>query len=233
MSVQLRMFDPMTCEDSEWLIRQCRPDVVFGEQVASAAGRAWFDLVSTDLEGLGYACGAHDLCAASVGAPHIRQRLFWVADCDQTGLRGQRRTGLPEDGHPPSWNNADGRGEAGGMEKSRPQSEGRGVSRSDQSVGAGQLDAPDQSGGSSRVGFWSALEWLPCRDGKYRPTQSGLFPLVARLPKGVGRSGDSRGEVDADATTEARVMRLRGYGNAIVPEVAAEFIASYCDARVV
>ena len=28
----------------------------------------------------GYACGCADLAAASVGAPHIRQRLFWVAD---------------------------------------------------------------------------------------------------------------------------------------------------------
>jgi hypothetical protein len=29
---------------------------------------------------------------------------------------------------------------------------------------------------------------------------------------------------DADASAEARVMRLRGYGNAIVPQLAAVFI---------
>ena len=28
-------------------------------------------------------------------------------------------------------------------------------------------------------------------------------------------------------------MRIAGYGNAIVPELAAEFIAAYLDARVV
>jgi hypothetical protein len=33
-------------------------------------------------------------------------------------------------------------------------------------------------------------------------------------------------EIDAQKTAEARVMRLRGYGNAIVPQVAAEFIRS-------
>src|SRR5690349_5963721 len=33
------------------LIRECRPDAIFGEQVASVDGLAWLDLVSTDLEG--------------------------------------------------------------------------------------------------------------------------------------------------------------------------------------
>jgi DNA (cytosine-5)-methyltransferase 1 len=62
------------------LARECRPDTLFGEQVASKAGLAWFDLVSADMEREGYAVGAVDLSAAGVGAPHIRQRLFWVAD---------------------------------------------------------------------------------------------------------------------------------------------------------
>ena len=62
------------------LIAECRPPVVFGEQVASKLGREWLAGVRADLEGLGYAVGAADLCAAGVGAPHIRQRLWWVAD---------------------------------------------------------------------------------------------------------------------------------------------------------
>lgn len=60
------------------LISQCRPDVVLGEQVASKDGLGWLDLVQSDLEATGYASGAVDLCAAGVGAPHIRQRLWWV-----------------------------------------------------------------------------------------------------------------------------------------------------------
>ena len=36
----------------------------------------WLSSVRADLESLGYAVGAADLCAAGVGAPHIRQRLF-------------------------------------------------------------------------------------------------------------------------------------------------------------
>src|ERR1041384_1481204 len=61
------------------LASKCRPHTIFGEQVASKAGLAWLDVVSADLEGKGYAIGAADLCAASSGAPHIRQRLFFCA----------------------------------------------------------------------------------------------------------------------------------------------------------
>lgn len=63
-----------------FLIEECGPGVVFGEQVASKDGLAWLDLVQTDLEGAGYAFGAVDLCAAGVGAPHIRQRSWFVAE---------------------------------------------------------------------------------------------------------------------------------------------------------
>ena len=57
------------------LIAECRPAIVFGEQVASKDGREWLAGVRADLEALGYACGAADLCAAGAGAPHIRQRF--------------------------------------------------------------------------------------------------------------------------------------------------------------
>lgn len=54
-------------------------------------------------------------------------------------------------------------------------------------------------------GFWGAADWLACRDGSWRPVEPGTFPLAH------GVSG--------------RVGLLRGYGNAIVPQVAAEAIA--------
>ena len=66
------------------LIGNCRPTVVFGEQVESKLGRAWFDTVRTDLETMDYAVGAADLCAASIGAAHRRQRLFFVASSSDT-----------------------------------------------------------------------------------------------------------------------------------------------------
>jgi len=75
------------------LIAKRRPATVFGEQVASKDGREWFAGVRLDLEGLGYACGGADLCAAGVGAPHRRQRLFWVADANMPGCDGRARGG--------------------------------------------------------------------------------------------------------------------------------------------
>lgn len=65
------------------LINECRPPVVFGEQVAAAIGHSWLDTLQTDLEAQGYAVGAAVLGAHSVGAPHIRQRLYFVADSQQ------------------------------------------------------------------------------------------------------------------------------------------------------
>lgn len=72
------------------LISLCRPGVVFGEQVSSRDGLGWLDIVQADLENAGYASAAADLCAAGVGAPHIRQRLYWVAYADS---EQQRQTG--------------------------------------------------------------------------------------------------------------------------------------------
>jgi len=127
----------------EWfrLIRQCRPPVIFGEQVASPDGLGWFDSVSSDLEAEGYAVGASDLCVAGVGGPHIRQRLYFVAyamsagrpawrastgdrqatrsgiigglaDADKAGLRELGLGGLSGDGRSPRGHDADGRGTA-------------------------------------------------------------------------------------------------------------------------
>ncbi|HIE2270537.1 TPA: DNA cytosine methyltransferase [Klebsiella pneumoniae] len=64
------------------LISECRPQHVFGEQVAAGSANAWFDLVQADLEGLGYAFGLVPFTSAGIGAPHIRERAYWVANAD-------------------------------------------------------------------------------------------------------------------------------------------------------
>lgn len=52
---------------------QCKPGIVFGEQVASKDGLAWLDLVQADLEGQGYANAALDMCSAGFSAPTATQ----------------------------------------------------------------------------------------------------------------------------------------------------------------
>ena len=83
------------------LIKVVRPDTVFGEQVASAVGEKyqWLDAVSHDLEDEGYRIGSGILPACSVKAPHIRQRLWFVADTNDNGRDESMREvsgGLPE-----------------------------------------------------------------------------------------------------------------------------------------
>lgn len=80
-----------------WLIGECRPAIVVGEQVASKDGLGWLDLVQADLEGANYAVGASDLCAAGFSGAHIRQRLYFsgmdrLADTEDCYRRsGERR----------------------------------------------------------------------------------------------------------------------------------------------
>lgn len=184
------------------LIHSCGPSVVMGEQVAGPDGLVWLDLVQADLEGAGYACRAADLCAAGVGAPHLRQRLYWVADLHNTGLE-RWQLGGDRAGEWPAgasglvdWvaDPADGSGQRG---------EPRAAERID-AQGAGTLQTESASG--PLYGFWGAADWLFCKDGKWRPVEPGTQPLAYGVP--------------------ARVGRLRGYGNAIVSQVAAKFIQS-------
>lgn len=144
------------------LIRECRPERIFGEQVASSLGLEWLTGIQADLEAESFAVGAVDLCAASVAAPHRRQRIYWLADADRQ--RFSRRTKpdrVPQEPtQPPSrW---------------------------------------DHVGGSR---FVCAI------DGRERRIGAGVAPLVDGYP--------------------GRVGELRATGNAIVPQVAAQFIRAY------
>lgn len=61
------------------LISERRPQHIFGEQVAAGNANAWFDLVQADMEGMDYAFGLVPFTSAGIGAPHIRERAYWVA----------------------------------------------------------------------------------------------------------------------------------------------------------
>lgn len=89
------------------IIKMGRPGVIMGEQVSSPDALSWLDVVFDDLESEGYSCRAVDTCAAGVGAPNIRQRLYWIAEIPEfmadymreRRARGQRNRELQkEDG---------------------------------------------------------------------------------------------------------------------------------------
>lgn len=79
-----------------WLIEQCRPPVLIGEQVEGKDIDPWVDLVQADVEALGYSFGAVPFPAAGVAAPHLRHRLYWVADTEGGQERGAWTRGAGE-----------------------------------------------------------------------------------------------------------------------------------------
>jgi len=194
------------------LISQCSPFTVFGEQVASKDGLGWLDLVQTDLEASGYTSGATDLCAAGFGAPHIRQRLWFVAErlayTDDTNelqrKKYRRETEFTGTGAVNRLANTE-RERLPQLEQFRNVQE-TSAARTSDSSGIGQ-----RSDGSAHAtnGFWRNADWLGCRDEKWRPVEPGTFPLV-----------------DGAAN---RMGRLKTYGNAIVAPVAQGFIEAYME----
>ncbi|WP_369683411.1 hypothetical protein [Nitrosomonas communis] len=57
----------------------------------------------------------------------------------------------------------------------------------------------------------------------------GIKPVVDGASEGVVYSGDPCQEINANYSTEAHAMRLKGYGNAIVVGCGVEFISAYMD----
>jgi len=278
------------------LIKECRPPTIFGEQVASKSGREWLNGVRLEMEALGYGVGAADLCAASVGAPHIRQRLWFVADskCGATERHGhqmarakgenqgqeEKRERFRHDtGHGCKSGelanpNMRGRQQEQNTKSTGVQQEGYvdaklRVESGEHGTGDGDRDVGNPQGRHGRISdeqreedtqygwtgetgsvgntlantnesicqagndktrreartdiswrceksavdnFWQPFELVHCTDGKARRIEPGTFPLANGIP--------------------ARMGRLRGYGNAIVPQVAQAFITAFMEIQI-
>ena len=233
------------------LIAECSPAVVFGEQVASKDGLGWLDAVHADLEASGYAVGAADLCAAGVGAPHIRQRLWFVGErlVDASDQRRERGEGTGWE----AQRGAEYRGGDGGLgDTDSPRYEGHGL----QSV-YGEWQGREPLGCAAGPSATSGLADA-CNDGSQGWLRGGAHEGRETLDGSAGRDGaDCRPSPtngqwrDADWLhcrdgkwrpvepgtfplahgAPARVGRLRAYGNAIVAQAAAEVIGAYLDTR--
>lgn len=231
--------------DFAWQIDQCRPAVVFGEQVASKAVEPWVDLVQIDLETMGYAFGAIPFPSAGVGAPHIRDRLFWVADSE--GHRHERPGKLGEsagrDGAP-HLRSVDGLADTN---DTRPQGHaGHGGTakrkRSDRPVTAASVFSglADDELQQRQIGQDSSdvspgrLEEPAAPPGLCGDLRPGPVNGFWRAADWLGCRDDKWRPVEPGTFPLAngaasRVGRLRAYGNAINAQAAQEFIGAYLD----
>lgn len=224
---QLGQFDPRHLAPVFLdLISECRPPVIFGEQVAAAIAKSWMCDLQTHLEGEDYAVGFVVLPACSVGAPHKRERLFFgaheLAYTDSERLQGERGDSDSQGREGQNIRQAGLLNGAGaetdelayssqcGRRKERENTRGVAIRDSEEGWASGRSASCCNNTANPHHGFWSDADWLGCRDGKFRPVEPSTFPLANGIP--------------------ARVGRLRGYGNAIVPQVAAEFIKAFMGA---
>ena len=244
------------------LIEERGPAIVFGEQVSNKAAGPWLDSVQADLEAMDYAFACISFPSASVGAPHIRDRAYWIAEsagftADDIRMEytdGLRQPGEPRCGNREAKGGADILSAAGGLadcdgngrnkgRESEPKSGGYGAIGDGAAGGLGDTNCnpgrgdtgaiPGKEGSSDSErpedwpvsdghttagetsdsmptnGYWGAPDWLFCRDAKWRPVESGSFPL-------------------ADGVS-SRVGVIRGYGNAIVVPQARIFIEAALD----
>lgn len=225
-----------------YLIKASKPIEVLGEQVTDAIKKDdWLDTLQNSLEREGYSTGEIVLPACSVGASQLRKRLWFVAkrlgDSEREGLERYNRN--VDDWSEPRRKQKKQAGPAGaagvacGVADAESIGSRTGLCKDDQKCNGVELGNNIRNDFTSALyGSWRDADWLFCRDGKWRPVEPGTFPLVdgvpGRLGQGVtaGEHSEKNKEGRAEVTSKNRVGRLKGYGNAIVPEVAAEVIVA-------
>ena len=216
------------------LVRECRPATIIGEQVAAAIGHGWLDDLYAEMEACDYAIGSAVIGAHSIGAPHIRQRLYWVANsasergCGRESLGEGRysESGRPSDDIRMANSNNEGSQRRARAERTDQQLVGKnGVvdgmvysnesgsqQRIETAEAARHRDTAESTGsinglantnttGKTEQGHRQLLEerlsdgfvgscedgveWIYCRDNKYRPIKPGIFKMAHGLTAGM------------------------------------------------
>lgn len=230
-----------------WLISERQPAIVFGEQVASKDAEPWLDLVQADVEAMDYAFGAIAFPSAGVGAPHIRDRTYWVAQSEHR----RRQVGESKRAWPGSVVPS---GPCGRLAKSN------GLRFEQKAVAVlhdpeyhteprSSLERLGNANSKSARRHPRAAHATEDRDGSQYGDCDGSWD--AGMPLAAAGSASPVNGLWADADwlfcrdgkwrpvepgtfplahgATSRVGRLRAYGNAINAEAATQFIAAYLE----
>lgn len=237
------------------LISERRPQHVFGEQVASGNANTWFDLVQADLEGVGYAFGLVPFTSAGVGAPHIRERAYWVANPngehesatgDETRITTRFRScaidgmaNTASEQYNELNNSTNERGWSSNSEQNRMGGSFGWLGDSNNSRLERHLRNDSAAGWERKAGPTPAtgIHSRPLevngfwRDADWLFCRDGQWrPVEPGTFPLVDGAATRMGRVEpgvARVASSNRVGRLKGYGNAINAQAAAAFIRAY------
>jgi DNA (cytosine-5)-methyltransferase 1 len=194
-------------------IKEVKPRYIVGENVrglVSWGGGVVFNEVCDDLEREGYAVQPFLIPAASVGAPHQRQRIWFVANSNGIG-RGQ-----------------DDRINNGESNEFNKDGETRDVTNS----GCSRLEFGNKTGNirsektkTQIEGGKFTYEFKTNGNGSWQD-----FPTVS--PVCGGNDGLPR-ELDNITFPKWRKESIKAYGNAIVPQVAYQIFKAICNSETI
>lgn len=188
------------------VIREARPRWIVGENVAGIINLA-LDQVLLDLERENYTCQVFVIPAASVQAPHRRDRV-WIIGAD-TGSQRDDRRGVYEDSQLPK------RSILSAVQKNGRAARREAGANSTATAGdSANAQSSRQQGwtyGPRKIQFWGSgagYDWLE------------VATDLCRVDDGFPAQLDGR-EL---TTKQHRIERIKALGNAIVPQVAAEVL---------
>jgi DNA (cytosine-5)-methyltransferase 1 len=175
------------------IIAELRPRYVLAENVPGII-TTYLDTVLSDLEGQGYTCGTFDIPAIAFDAPHKRARIFVVAHRGRVGR------------------------EAGANQKAIQSEGGKPDSKNANHVRKGLSEGGDVAHAASQRSQGQGQHARRVHQEENKDRQAN------RIVSG-SEAGESHWHAEPDVGRVAhgvpsRVHRLRGLGNAVVPQVA-------------
>ena len=201
------------------VIGECQPRWIVGENVRGLV--SWsdglvFETCYSDLENLGYSVQSFIIPACATGAPHRRDRVWIVAHSDN--FRTTRNA--------PNADNEERNGRCSPSERERQEAEQRGdgifsaAARLSKKRNAPDTDSATRT--SERINRQGKGEFIR-RSSNTIPGGWEEFPTVT--PVCGGDDGLPK-ELDGITVSKWRRESIKGYGNAIVPQVAHRIFES-------
>lgn len=189
------------------VIKEVQPTWVIGENVrglVSWGGGVVFDEVCADLEGEGYEVQPFLIPAASVNAPHQRQRIWFIAHSNNKGRSARFGQIQGKNGEIPKWDNNAKSSNANNVNATNTEQFRLEYSKEQRNINESKREAQEKR--SSITKQFTTNGWT-------------RFPIESPI---CGGNDGLPPELDNITFSKWRKESIKAFGNAIVPQVAYE-----------